>query len=324
MIAFKNPYIFIAVFAATAPLVTLLHRQFPKLYSRDHRYRHTLASVAVKRLLVKRGRFRTATLALKLILVALLSIALAEPYHVTQRQIYIESKEVSELVFNTRPPLVIILDTSGSMAGEKIETAKRVIIEVVEGLSQSIEVGFIDFADRVKQGVAPTGDRGRVVEAVRRVVAEGGTMYSYPLQSALNWLKPYRELNISASIVFVSDGLPADIAGYRPLLEEFKGLGVPLYTVFIGSEPEGVREMEFIAGSTGGEAYVAETVGRLPEVLNKALEKASQAIQRVEVSARVTETVDVYTPLAPPIIIAALVLYIIYRAAIYRFSGVSF
>jgi hypothetical protein len=32
-----------------------------------------------------------------------------------------------------------------------------------------------------------------------------------PLKTVLNWLKPYRELNISTSIVFVSDGLPGDL-----------------------------------------------------------------------------------------------------------------
>ncbi|MEM0027804.1 MAG: vWA domain-containing protein [Ignisphaera sp.] len=324
MITFKNPYLFIATFAISTAIVVLLHMLFPKLYSKNYRYRHSLVSVASKRLAPKRTRFRIVTLALKIALVALISLALAEPYIVTQKQIYVESKEVSELSFNVRPPLIIILDTSGSMSGTKIETAKRVIVDVVERLPQSIDVGFIEFAERVKQAVAPTGDRSKVVEAIERAEANGGTMYSYPLRSALNWLKPYREYNVSASVVFVSDGLPADINDYRPLLDDFKRLGIPIYTVFIGFEQEGIKEMRFIANSTGGEPYIAETVDKLPKALGKALEQASQAIQRVEVSAKVVKTIDVYTPLLPPILVAALALYIVYRVVIHRFSGVTF
>ncbi|MCL7389317.1 MAG: VWA domain-containing protein [Thaumarchaeota archaeon] len=324
MMVLRSPYTFIVVFPVLASAIAFLHIVYPKLYIKSFMYRHTLVSVIVKRFATRGKKRRFISLAIKIAIATLLSLALAQPYIVTQQQVYIESKELSELVFSARSPIVIVLDTSGSMYGEKIETAKRVITDFVKRLFPSIDIGFIEFADRVKQAIAPTSKREEVVEAIVRAEANGGTMYSYPLKTVLNWLKPYRELNISTSIVFVSDGLPGDLPEYREVLKDFKSLGIPIYTIFIGYENEGIAEMRHIADSTDGESFVAETVDKLAEVLNKALEKAVQAIQRVEVSTKITKTVEVYTPLTNIFLLAIAVLYLLYRFIAYRFSGVTF
>jgi Ca-activated chloride channel family protein len=325
MIVLKNPYVLLVTLPLLVLATVLLHIAYPKLYTKSFAYRHTLVSVAVKRLGAGSRRRRAVSLVLKIAIATLISLAAAQPYIVTQQQVYIESKQLSELAFSVRPPLVIILDTSGSMGeGGKIDIAKTTIIDFVKKLPQHVDVGFIDFASNIKQAVAPTSNRGEVLWAVSRAVAEGGTMYGYPLKTALNWLKPYREVNASTAVVFVSDGLPADRNEYRALLSEFKSLGIPIYTVFIGYEYEGVEEMKYIATSTGGEAFVAETVDKLAEVLNKALEKAPQAIQRVEVSVKATKTVEVYTPLTSIVLVIVSALYLLYRFIAYRFSGVTF
>lgn len=313
-----NPYIFAATFLVLMLAIITLHMMYPRLYT--FRYRHTLVSVIMRRFPVRRRR---SSMAMKIAIAVLLSLAAAQPYIVTKEKIYIESKEISELRFNARPALVVILDTSGSMAGIKLETAKTVITEFFERLSPSIDVGFMDFADSIKQAIAP-GNRSDVVKAVKEARAGGGTMYSYPLRAALSWLKPYRELNVSTSIVFISDGMPGDLMEYRSLLKDFKSLEIPIYTVFIGEESGGINEMKLMANTTGGEAYIAKTVDSLAELLNNALEKAAQSIQKVEVKTRITKTVDVYTPLSSIFLACAAMLYLVYRFTVYRFSGVTF
>jgi Ca-activated chloride channel family protein len=313
-----NPYIFAATFLVLMLAIITLHMMYPRLYA--FRYRHTLVSVIMRRFPVRRRR---SSMAMKIAIAVLLSIAVAQPYIVTKEKIYIESKEISELRFNARPALVVILDTSGSMRGIKLETAKTVITEFFERLSPSIDVGFMDFADSIKQAIAPD-NRSDVVKAVKEARAGGGTMYSYPLKAALSWLKPYRELNVSTSVVFISDGMPGDLMEYRSLLKDFKSLEIPIYTVFIGEESGGINEMKLMANTTGGEAYIAKTVDRLAELLNNALEKAAQSIQKVEVKTRITKTVDVYTPLSSIFLACAAMLYLVYRFTVYRFSGVTF
>jgi len=313
-----NPYIFAATFLVLMLAIITLHMMYPRLYT--FRYRHTLVSVIMRRFPVRRRRL---SMAMKIAIAVLLSLAVAQPYIVTKEKIYIESKEISELRFNARPALVVILDTSGSMTGIKLETAKTVITEFFERLSPSIDVGFMDFADSIKQAIAPD-NRSDVVKAVKEARAGGGTMYSYPLKAALSWLKPYRELNVSTSVVFISDGMPGDLMEYRSLLKDFKSLEIPIYTVFIGEESGGINEMKLMANTTGGEAYIAKTVDRLAELLNNALEKAAQSIQKVEVKTRITKTVDVYTPLSSIFLACAAMLYLVYRFTVYRFSGVTF
>jgi len=322
---FRNIPAFIITFPILAAVVIFLHIYYPMLYSKWYRFRHSLASVALKKIQGSgsRGR-RLLSLVLKLAIVFLIALAFAQPYIVSEQVAYVESKQLSELRFKTKPAMVVILDTSGSMAGEKIETAKNVIKDFIENLNISIDIGFIDFDHSVKQAIAPTDDWGKVVEAVEKAQALGGTMYSYPLKVALNWLTPYREMNISVAIVFISDGLPADIKEYRELLKEFKDRGIPIYTVFIGFENEGIEEMKMIANKTGGKSFVAQTARELPVALGEALRGAAQTIQKVEVEAKIMKRVEVYTPLIGYMLIATLMLYIIHRFIVYRFSGVTF
>jgi Ca-activated chloride channel family protein len=325
MIVLKHPEAFAASLLILVPAAALLHLMYPRIYSKNCTYRHALVGVVSRRLASLRRKKRITSLALKLAMAVTLSLAISQPYLVTQEQVCIESRQVSELRFNTRPALVVILDTSGSMGeGAKLDAAKKAIAIFLEKLSPEIDVGFIDFAHWVKQAVAPAMNRSQVLDAVETARAEGGTMYTFPLKTALNWLKPYRDLNASVSVVFVSDGMPGDLLEYRGLLRSFEELKIPIYTVFIGFENEGISEMKRIASATGGEAFVAKTVDSLAEVLNSALEKAAQSIQEVEVSTKVTKTMNVYRPLADVLLALLAFLYLLYRFIAYRSTGVSF
>ncbi len=57
------------------------------------------------------------------------------------------------LFAETRPAVVIILDASGSMWGKagnetKIESARKVLAEVVPALPESLDTGFVAFGHR--------------------------------------------------------------------------------------------------------------------------------------------------------------------------------
>ena len=325
MIAIKNPLAFAMALFLLVPIVVFFHYWFPRIYSKSHRYYHPLVRVVSRRVASAKKNTRISSLALKLEMAVLLSLALSQPYLVIQEQVYLESKQVSELRLNTRPALIIILDTSGSMGeNAKLETAKKAIMIFLARLSSDIDVGFIDFAHTIKQALPPAVNRSLILNAVSRATADGGTMYTYPLKTALNWLKPYRDLNASASVVFVSDGMPGDLLEYRDVLASFKEQKIPIYTVFIGMENEGINEMKYIASETRGEAFVAETVDSLADVLNTALEKATQSIQKVEVNTRITKTVNVYRSLTSIILAILVFLYLFYRYVAYRQAGTTF
>ena len=85
-----------------------------------------------------------------------------------------------------RPPaertpltLAIVLDRSGSMAGEKLETAKRATLAVVERLDERDRVALVIFDDRIEvlqPATAPTSTiKSRLREALGAVQARAST-----------------------------------------------------------------------------------------------------------------------------------------------------
>ena len=263
--------------------------------------------------------------------VSLLTASLLLPSAVVEVE---EERPVSgemELAYRVaRPAVVLVVDVSGSMADEipggvKIEAAREAALRFVEGIPPGVDLGLVAFSDSVVASVPPTSDRGRVREVVEEMEPQGGTMYSFPLMSALSWVRGYRAFNASCAVVMITDGLPADVDEYRPLLDEFRRLGVPVHAVFVGPPGgEGEGEIELIASRTGGRQETASTAGRLVEVLSSLSSKISETVARVEVGGvvrvRVQREVRIWEPLA----LAGLALYSAYWAVSLREEGVAF
>jgi Ca-activated chloride channel family protein len=78
---------------------------------------------------------------------------------------------------NERAPLslMLVLDVSESMAGERLAAAQVAAVRLVGQLEPTDELGLLVFDDEVRPLVAPTTDRSRVLEAVGDLTAQGGT-----------------------------------------------------------------------------------------------------------------------------------------------------
>ena len=295
---------------------------YERIYRKLYAFRHSLVAVA-RRFVKPRKRIRATTLVLKLVVILLLSIALAEPYIIEKKIVPLSTREVSEIELRVRPPLVLVIDTSGSMKGYKLDVAKEAITKFVENLT-NLDIGIVEFSHVIKQVIPPTSDREKVLESIQAMKASGGTMYSYALETTLTLLKPYRELNITCFVVFVTDGLPGDRQEYRELLKEFKRLGIPIYTVFVGNSIEGIEETKFIAEQTGGKQYTASNVEKLAERLSSISRDIEKTLKRIEVEMQVTKEIEVRYSIATYLLLAALATYVLLRMAIHRISGVSF
>ena len=104
--------------------------------------------------------------------------------------------------------IVFILDTSGSMSGEKIEQAKDALIYCLNGLNAGDRFALLTFSSEVHAFSEELSDRSKVKEAikfVKSITARGGTNIDAALQKALSYQdKSIRPMNI----VFLTDGLP--------------------------------------------------------------------------------------------------------------------
>ncbi len=295
MIEFENPYVLLLIIPAWA-LLLWGHKSF--LYSKIYSLRNPMARVVRPRKLKRR---RLGTLALKLAVSALLVISLSGPYLIRTKVVEKElTSELEQVLKAGRPAVVICLDVSGSMAdpfpgGVKIQVAKEVINRFLDLIPEGVDVGLIAFSHSVVEEVAPTEDRSLVREALAKLKAEGGTMYTYPLTSALNYLMAYRVLNLSTMVIFVTDGMPGD--QYRPLLQKFVKWGVPIYTVYIGSG-QGASETEFMASKTGGRMFTAESADELRAIFQDLVKEAKKLKVKSQVRLKFRKEVKVREPLS--------------------------
>ena len=106
--------------------------------------------------------------------------------------------------------IVVVVDRSGSMSGEKIEQAKRALSFILENLSPEDRFAVLSFNDAVEalhSELTPVS-----VDAIRAAVswvqgvdATGGTNIDEVLQVALSMIEPSER---PAMVVFLTDGEP--------------------------------------------------------------------------------------------------------------------
>lgn len=110
----------------------------------------------------------------------------------------------------TRREVTVVLDRSGSMAGEKMDQARAAALQVVEGLADGEAFNIVDYSSRVSQ-FAPgpvIKDRQSVLEArgyLAGLRPTGGTNVHDALRAAL--AQDTRE-GFLGLVLFLTDGLP--------------------------------------------------------------------------------------------------------------------
>ncbi len=106
--------------------------------------------------------------------------------------------------------VVLVADTSGSMAGEKMLQAKKALAFCIENLNDNDRFELIGFSTEVRPVFeslveANESHRARALEAVEKMKPIGGTAIEAALNAALQTLKGSER---PAIVIFVTDGLP--------------------------------------------------------------------------------------------------------------------
>ncbi|BEP16913.1 hypothetical protein PYJP_02650 [Pyrofollis japonicus] len=313
---FSNPLAGVAVAAISA--LILLRRRLPsRKYAEMNTFFNPLVDFIEKPVYRRPRRL----LVLEVLLAILLSLAVASPtieYTVVK---HVEKRSLVQLHIPPRPVVVAIIDVSGSMMGAKLAEAKKaleLLVEKLSRLNKTVDIGLIAFSDKVELAVPPGANVSEVLDAIRRLEAGGGTMYTYPLSLAYSWLKIYREFNQTAIIVFASDGIPADRFEYREVLEKLASMGIRVYTVFIGNNPSGRDEVEYMARVGHGKSYVAEKASDLVKVFEKIANETGKIIENTTVTARLTVKVKEQRNLAAPLYAASLAVFLLLSLERYR------
>lgn len=153
--------------------------------------------------------------------------------------VYAEIKLVADQAGEkVRAPLslAVVLDTSGSMSGEKIEDAKRSVLRLLSDMRDEDEIAVVRYSDTSEliQPLARVGNvRPALAARIRQLDAGGGTNIPGGLSHGLRSLEESSKGRVRR-IVLVSDGLDGTRAQAEALARSSFSSGITVSSLGIG------------------------------------------------------------------------------------------
>lgn len=179
--------------------------------------------------------------------------------------------------------VVLLVDTSGSMAGAAIDAARQAAAAFLDVLPAGAEVGVVGFGDTAAV-LAPVGtDRGPTRDAVAGLAARGETALYDGVELALAQL-PSTGPTARRTIVLLSDGGDTVSASTLPAAHAAVGAaGVQLYAVALQTAESDAEALARLAEAGAGRVVPVEDVDGLSEVYRRI---AAEVINRVHLTYR--------------------------------------
>jgi uncharacterized membrane protein len=163
--------------------------------------------------------------------------------------------------------LALVIDRSGSMAGEKLEMAKSAAIATAEVLGRSDFLGVYAF-DSEAHVVAPMTrltSTTAVTGQIAAVASGGGTNLQPAFEQARTALQ-----RVKAKVkhmIILTDGQTAG-GGYEAMASQCRGEGTTISTVSIG-EGSHVALLQAIAAAGGGQSYTTTDASAITRIFTQ-------------------------------------------------------
>lgn len=163
--------------------------------------------------------------------------------------------------------LILVIDKSGSMAGEKIELAKEAAIRATQMLTPHDQLGVLSFDSQNQWVFKPESvqNRNQMQAKIGGIPADGGTNIYPALEDAY---QEVRKLKVKRKhIILLTDG-QSHGGAYQELAEKLKKEGITLSTVAVGQDADQAL-MQNLAQWAGGRYYLADSAGSIPTIFSK-------------------------------------------------------
>jgi Ca-activated chloride channel family protein len=174
-----------------------------------------------------------------------------------------------ERVENQVPPvaMILVIDRSGSMDGEKLRWTKRAALGTLEELPQDGQLGVLAF-DAEFHWIVPLStvrNKAQIAEQINALGAGGGTRFYPALEAAYYKLG---EVNAAVKhIVLLTDGLSTDGVDFKPLARKMAEAGITVTTVAMSKEADGPL-LKSIAQIAGGRFHSTEKPTDVPRIFS--------------------------------------------------------
>lgn len=164
--------------------------------------------------------------------------------------------------------LVLVIDRSGSMSGDKMRLAIESAIRTVELLREKDTVGVLAFDDTPWWVVEPQklDDKESVISSINGIPSGGGTdIYPAVADATAKML----ELEAQRKhIILLTDGQSAGSSGYTNLIESMLEGNITMSTVAVGRDAD-VQLLESLAAGAKGRYYLVEDETTLPAIFSR-------------------------------------------------------
>jgi Ca-activated chloride channel homolog len=187
--------------------------------------------------------------------------------------------------------LQVVLDRSGSMAGEPLEGAKKALVALVRRLEPTDNFGLVTFDDSAQVVVAagPLTDKEEVVELIRSIDAGAGTDLSAGYLRGLRDLR--RVATAGGTLLVVSDGHVngglQDLDDFASIAAKAHGAGIVTSTLGYGQGYDETLLSALARSGSGNHVFAdspdaagAAIACEVDGLLNKVVQAVSLTLQR--------------------------------------------
>ncbi len=173
--------------------------------------------------------------------------------------------------------LVLVIDRSGSMAGEKLALAKEAAIASAELLKKKDMIGVVVFDEKADWVVElqPAGNREEVVSQVSRVMEGGGTYIYAGLYYAYRALSECNA-KLKHCIVLTDGHTTGTREEHIDIVQRMAAESITVSTVGIGDADQALLSAMAQAGE--GESYFTNDFGNIPQIFTKETLRASKSM----------------------------------------------
>ena len=172
----------------------------------------------------------------------------------------------------------LVLDRSGSMAGEKLRQLKAAAASIVDRLGPQDLLSVVVFDDTADVIVpcGPVQDREAIQRRIASVDERGGTHMSTGMGAGLQELQQGLSPNRVNSMLLLTDGQTwEDTLQCENLADQCRASGIPIYVLGLGVGPDSNWDpilLENLARRSGGEWAVIDSLEKVSAVFAKTLQ----------------------------------------------------
>lgn len=200
--------------------------------------------------------------------------------------------------------VIVVLDTSGSMEGEKLAQAKDALVSILGNLAADDRFTIVEFSTGVRlydDDLVPGSDAPGAIPWVERLESTGGTDIDGALAQAMRLVDGDRP----TYILFLTDGLPTegetDTAAILANVRDAAPEGVRLFAFGVGDDVDTILLDNLTAEHHGASTYVRPGE-RLDEAVASFYAKISTPVLTdVELTIAGVQTEEIYPRPLPDI-----------------------